>query len=56
MKKDGSFDAFFNQHFARQLIDLKLPDRTVIELKNPYLPAWVPLSRKDLWFDPNSLR
>lgn len=55
MKKDGSFDAFFNQHFAHQLVDLKLRERTVIELQNPYLPAWVPLSRKDLWFDPSAL-
>jgi hypothetical protein len=56
MEEDGSFEAFFNRHFARQLDDLKLRDRTIIELRNPFLPAWVPLSRKQLWFDPNALR
>lgn len=52
MERDGSFDVFFNRHFARQLSELKLKTRTVIELKNPFLPSWVPYARKELWFDP----
>ena len=52
MERDGSFDAIFNRHFAGQLAALKLETRTVIELKNPYLPSWVPYGRKALWFDP----
>ena len=52
MERDGSFDAFFNRHFAEQLAGLKLETRTIIELKNPYLPSWVPYGRKELWFDP----
>lgn len=52
MERDGSFDAFFNRHFAEQLSELKLQTRTVIELRNPFLPAWVPYARKELWFDP----
>lgn len=56
MERDGSFDAFFNLHFSQQLSALKLKDRTLVELQNPFLPAWVPLSRKELWFDPASLR
>jgi hypothetical protein len=56
MKRDGSFDEFFNQHFSQQLAELKLGQRTLIELQNPFLPAWVPLSRKELWFDPERLR
>jgi hypothetical protein len=56
MERDGSFDAFFNQHFSQQLAELKLGQRTLIELQNPFLPAWVPLSRKELWFDPERLR
>ena len=55
MERDGSFDTFFNQHFARQLAELNLRERTIIELRNPFLPAWVPLDRKQLWFDPNAL-
>ncbi|RDK00995.1 amino acid ABC transporter substrate-binding protein [Paraburkholderia lacunae] len=56
MKRDGSFDAFFNRHFSQQLSALKLKDRTLVELQNPYLPKWFPRSRKELWFDPASLR
>lgn len=51
MVGDGSLDALFDKHFARALAELKLGQRVVIELENPYLPAWVPLQRKELWFD-----
>jgi hypothetical protein len=52
MIRDGSFDALFDKHFAKRLARLNLGQRVVIELENPYLPAWVPLQRKELWFDP----
>jgi len=55
MVADGSFDALFAQHFRKLLADLHLRQRVVIELENPYLPAWVPLKRKELWFDPARL-
>ena len=47
-----SFDAFFARHFGKLLADLNLRQRVVIELENPYLPAWAPVKRKELWFDP----
>jgi len=31
---------------------LKLKSRVVLELDNPYLPAFVPVSNRELWFDP----
>ncbi|MFM0738240.1 hypothetical protein PQQ51_13440 [Paraburkholderia xenovorans] len=52
MLKDGSFDALFNQHFAQSIADLHLARRVLIDLKNPLLPSWVPLARKELWLDP----
>jgi hypothetical protein len=55
MVTDGSFDAFFASHFHRLLADLNLRERLAIELENPFLPAWVPLKRKELWFDPARL-
>jgi hypothetical protein len=51
MVKDGSFDVLFNKHFAKSLTDLKLGQRVVIELENPFLPASVPFGRKELWID-----
>lgn len=55
MLGDGSFDALFDKHFAKDLADLKLGQRVVIALENPYLPGWVPLQRKELWFDHKKL-
>ena len=55
MVADGSFDVFFARHFRKLLADLNLRQRVVIELENPFLPAWVPLKRKELWFDPARL-
>lgn len=54
MAKDGSFDALFAEHFAKSLAGLHLDRRVVIELENPFLPAWVPFNRGELWFDPRS--
>ena len=55
MVADGSFDAFFIRHFGKIMTDYKLRQRVVIELDNPFLPAWVPLKRKELWFNPAGL-
>jgi hypothetical protein len=52
MVADGSFDDLFATHFGKRLADLNLRQRIVIELENPFLPAWVPAKRKELWFDP----
>jgi hypothetical protein len=50
MIADGSLDALFDKHFAKAIADLKLDKRTTITLDNPFLPDWVPLDRKELWF------
>lgn len=50
MIADGSLDALFQQHFGRTIADLELAKRTAITLENPFLPDWVPLDRKELWF------
>lgn len=52
MVADGSFDALFAKHYGKHVADLNLSQRVVIELENPFLPAWAPLKRKELWFDP----
>ena len=52
MEADGSLDALLNKHFGELLADLNLRQRVVIDLENPFLPSWVPLERKKLWFDP----
>jgi hypothetical protein len=52
MVADGSFDALFAKYFGKLVADLDLRHRVLIELENPFLPGWVPLDRKELWFDP----
>jgi hypothetical protein len=54
--RDGSFDAFFNGHFAKLLVELKLNERVMIELQKPCLAPLVPFARQALWFDPKQLR
>src|SRR6202051_1985228 len=52
MRKDGSFEALFQKNFGRALADLHLERRVLINLKNPSLPNWVPVERKELWLNP----
>ena len=40
MVEDGTFDAIFDKHFGATLAALKLDQRTIIELENPFLPDW----------------
>jgi hypothetical protein len=40
MLKDGSFDKIYDKHFAAALAELKLDQRTVIDIENPFLPDW----------------
>lgn len=48
---DGSFDKLFNQYHADAIARANVPGRTVITLKNPYLPPETPLHRPELWLD-----
>jgi hypothetical protein len=52
MVADGSFDALFVGQYGKLPADLNLGRRLPIKLENPFLPAWVQLGRKQLWFDP----
>jgi hypothetical protein len=56
MARDGSFDALFDKYFKQTLSELKLRQRVVIALENPFLPSWVPFDRPELWLDPKSLK
>ena len=49
MQRDGSFDRKFDRYFAQVNGVLHLERRTVIELENPFLPAWAKTPRLD-WY------
>jgi hypothetical protein len=40
MQNDGSFDGHFDKYFAQMIADLRFPQRTIVELENPFLPTW----------------
>jgi hypothetical protein len=40
--EDGTFDQAFDRHYGNRLRALALERRVVIELENPFLPAWAP--------------
>lgn len=43
MQQDGSFDALFQQFYAEDLRQLQLPQRRLLRIDNPLLPANTPL-------------
>jgi hypothetical protein len=51
--KSGEFDKFFFNHprIKTALADLKMQNRKIIQLDNPYLPATTPLNRAEYWLD-----
>lgn len=49
---DGSFERLFQQFFAGHLAELSLPQRQLIKLKNPLLPAQTPIQNHRLWYYP----
>lgn len=54
MIADGSYDRQFQQRYGAILARAKLSERTVIELKNPYLPVQTPFNRRELWYRPEA--
>lgn len=52
LRRDGEFDILFNERFSNALSDLHLERRSIITLKSPPLPSWVPTGRPELWLDP----
>jgi hypothetical protein len=50
MIADGSFDKLFDEWFGDTLRRSRLKDRRVFELRNPLMPAAMPVGRKNLWY------
>lgn len=50
LQASGAFDRLLRQWFAPSLALVKLPQRRVIELRNPFLPVATPLQDASLWW------
>lgn len=53
---DGSFDRLFYAHHSKYIESAGLQRRNIVELKNPFLSKQTPLSRKKLWFRPETVK
>jgi ABC-type amino acid transport substrate-binding protein len=52
MIKDGSLNALFQKYKGESIRSGALHKRRVLHLDNPHLPPETPLSRAELWFNP----
>jgi hypothetical protein len=55
MIASGEFEQLFLQEYGDELREAAHAKRHVIYLQNPLLPSDTPLSRKELWLDPDHL-
>lgn len=53
---DGSFDRLFYTYHSKYIESVGLERRNIVELKNPFLSKQTPLSRKKLWFRPETVK
>lgn len=54
MLADGTFDRIFHEYKDLTLEVVRLHERRVLRIPNPFLPKSVPLDRPELWYDPLS--
>jgi ABC-type amino acid transport substrate-binding protein len=51
--QNGQFDRLFNKYYRQAIQHSRLAQRRGFYLQNPLLPAATPLSRRELWFEPD---
>ena len=54
MIDDGSYDRIFDKHQRHKIETLRLKERKLFRIENPFLPPETPLADKRLWFDPQT--
>jgi hypothetical protein len=50
MIADGAFEKLFQQYHGEMIAKSGLRERRILDLKNPLVPARMPLERKSFWF------
>ncbi|MEA2238349.1 MAG: hypothetical protein QOC81_3073 [Thermoanaerobaculia bacterium] len=56
MIADGTYDRIFDKYQRRKIERLRLKERRIIRIANPFLGPTVPFSDKRLWFDPQTYK
>ena len=54
MIADGTYDAIFDRYQRRRIEELRLKERRVVRITNPFLGPETPFWDKRLWFDPTT--
>jgi hypothetical protein len=54
MMADGIYDQIFDRYQKRKIEKLRLKDRKIFRLANPFLGPETPFDDKRLWFDPQT--
>jgi ABC-type amino acid transport substrate-binding protein len=56
MIADGTYAAIFDRYQRRKIETLRLKERRLLTIKNPFLGPETPFADKRLWFDPATYR
>ena len=56
MIRDGSYNRIFDKYQRRKIERLRLKERKIFRIRNPFLGPETPLWDKKLWFDPQTYK
>jgi hypothetical protein len=56
MIADGTYDKIFSAYQDYKIEKLKLKERKIFRIENPFLGPSTPFADKRLWFDPETYR
>ncbi|HYI10433.1 MAG TPA: hypothetical protein VEK57_15340 [Thermoanaerobaculia bacterium] len=56
MIADGTYDAIFDKYQRRKIERLRLKERRIFRIDNPFLGPETPLADRKLWFDPRTYK
>ncbi|HVR41594.1 MAG TPA: ABC transporter substrate-binding protein [Thermoanaerobaculia bacterium] len=56
MIADGTYDAIFDKYQRRKIERLRLKQRKIFRIENPFVGPETPLKDKRLWFDPQTYK
>ena len=56
MIADGTYDAIFDKYYRGKIERLRLKERRIFAIQNPFVGPETPLADRKLWFDPKTYR
>jgi len=56
MIDDGTYDAIFDKYQRKKIETLRLKDRRIFKIRNPFVGPETPFAEKRLWFDPQTYK